>query len=650
MKKEHMILRRVKRIIELGPTKTIQRLAQKAHDKVRCYYWKHKAYQGTATHAWKQITHKHAYNHTIDYFYIKKQSQHLSFVSNLCQQVNDTHILSDADVFMRNCFNLLGSGNQCFIHIPWHKDFRLQMQNPEADCTFQADMFCKNRPIYVGGTKELIKDIKVPWELSRFYHLYVLGKAFEITGDIKYVHVSCNHITDWLDNNPYLFGVNWMCPMEVGLRAVNWIIGFDFIKHKVSSSFFERFVSSLYDHVIYLENNWEIYDGRTSNHYLSDLIGYFYLCWFFKDLPGFAQKSEWCYQEFLREWDKQIFNDGTSYEGSTAYHRLVTEIFYHFCLLCKEYDFELPEQYKIKFNAMIDFIEWCTPVNGTLVTIGDDDSGRLLWYGLPECQSLKVQHNNSFLLSLSNDANVHTLVQAQSELRSIKHFPNFGISIIKNEQWHVSLRHHAYTKRQPSGHHQVDIASVTVAINGITVIADPGSYIYTPSVYWRNYFRSIYAHNSFFMTDHEPIIVDNRLFALDLPEHVVECADVRKSSMSMMHNLYQSQRLQAFRTVSLVDNHLVISDWWQSDKNGAIDTTWHFTLGPEINIKANNSSVVCFYANNVIAIIESPDLVFEETDSWFCFQYGSKVPTKRLKARKNIKSWQKVVITITTLA
>jgi hypothetical protein len=660
-----MIVRRVKRVIELGPRKTIQRITQKVYDKVKCYYWKHKAYHGTAVHSWQHITDKHGYKQAINYFYTKQQSQHLSFISNLYHQVDNTRILSDADVFIRNCFNLLGSGNQCFINIPWHTDFRLQIQNPNADYTFKADMFCKNRPIYVGSTKELIKDIKVPWELSRFYHFYVLGKAFEITEDIKYVQALCNHITDWLDNNSYLFGVNWMCPMEVGIRAVNWIVGFDFIKHKVSSSFFERFASSLYDHVIYLENNWEIYDGRTSNHYLSDLIGYFYLCWFFKDLSGFTQKREWCYQELLREWDKQIFNDGTSYEGSTAYHRLVTEIFYHFCLLCKEYGIELPEQYHVKFNVMVDFIEWCTPVNGSLITIGDDDSGRVLWYGLSEFQNLlKVQHNNPFILRLSKDANICSLSQVQSEERNkrtilnkdeqksetnTKHFPNFGLSLIKNEQWHVSLRYHAYTKRQPSGHHHVDIASITVAINGIKVIADPGSYIYTPSVYWRNYFRSIYAHNSFFITDHEPITVDNRLFALDLPEHVAEILE-GQNAVTMMHDLYRSQGLRACRSLSLVNNELVISDWWQSDKSRALDTTWHFNLGPEINIKVNKSFVVCFYDNKVIALIESPDLIFEEADSWFCSQYGSKVPTKRLKARKTINSWQKVVITITTMA
>lgn len=625
-----MVLHPIKRVIALGPRKTIQRVVQKAHEKARYYYWKNKAYQGTATHSWHSITDKHTYHHSIDYFYTRQQSQYLSFVSDLYQHIDNTRVLSDADLFVRNCFDLLGSGVQQFADIPWHKDFRLHMQNPDGDCTFPADIFCKDAPLRVGKTRELTKDIKIPWELSRFYHAYVLGKAFEITGDTTYVQTVCKQISDWLHHNPYLFGVNWLCPMEVGLRAVNWIIGFDFIKQEVSPLFFERFVCSLYDHAMYLENNWEIYDGKTSNHYLSDLLGYFYVCWFFKDLPGFTHKRDWCFQEFLREWDRQVCADGTLYEGSTAYHRLVTEIFYHFCVLCTEFGLDVPEQYGSTFNAMVNFIEWCMPVNGSLVTIGDNDSGRVLWYP----PSLQLRRTSG-----------HNLC----ERRSIKHFPNFGLSIIKNEQWHVTMRHHAYTNRQLSGHYHVDIGSITIALNGTHVITDPGSYIYTPSAYWRNYFRSVHAHNSFFMTGHEPISVDDRLFALDLPEHIIEHTEEQDNCITMTHDLYQSRGLRACRTASLVENQLVINDWWQSDVCRTIDTTWGFTLGPEINIECNSARVICFYDSTVIATIESPDLVFNEEDGWFSPHYGTKVPTKRLQARRNIDSWQKVVITVTTM-
>lgn len=625
-----MIVHAIKRIIALGPYKSSQRIVQKVKDQVANYYWKRKAYQGTATHSWQAITHTHDYIKTIDQFRELLHNQKLSFIDTLYQdQISEKEIIEQADLFASNCFNLLGSQQQCFSIIPWHQDFRLHVQDPNADNCFEKDLFCKSRPILIGTTEKLTKDIKIPWELSRFYQFFVLGKAFYITNDVRYGVAAHNHLADWLDQNPYLFGINWMCPMEVGLRAVNWIIGFDMLKKNMPQELVERIICSLYDHLVYLEHNWEIYDGRTSNHYLSDLIGYFYLCWFFKDLPGFIEKREWCYYELLREWDKQVFDEGTDYEGSTAYHRLVTEIFYHFSLLCTEFQLVLPDHYQTKLKRMVEFIEWCTPVNGALITIGDNDSGRVLWYGLPR----------------------QVIQNTRDKQEGVKYYKQFGLSLIKTNLWHVTLRHHSYATHQPSGHYHADVGSVTVSMNGVMLFADPGSYLYTPSAYWRNYFRAFGTHNSFYMINQEPITVDNQLFFLNIPKNQSEQLLIKeqKYSIAMHHNLYQSKGLQAVRLVVLeADNQLIIRDRWDSTISQLVDTTWHFTVGPEMTIEENGTTLICFHKNKAIGKIES-DLVFEIEQGWFSHEYGSKVVTQCLKARKHIYSSQEIVIQISRI-
>ena len=132
----------------------------------------------------------------------------------------------------------------------------------------------------------------------------------------------------------------------------------------------------------YLENNWEYYDSRTNNHYLSNLVAYLYLCWFFGDLPGIDKKRAWVVQEILSEFEKQVFAEGTSYEGSTHYHVLVTELFYHAHLLFQEMNIHVPEHFQTTLSRMFDFINWCTVNDGIIVAIGDNDSGKVLYYGL----------------------------------------------------------------------------------------------------------------------------------------------------------------------------------------------------------------------------------------------------------------------------
>ncbi len=54
----------------------------------------------------------------------------------------------------------------------------------------------------------------------------------------------------------------------------------------------------------------------------------------------------------------------------------------------------------------------------------------------------------------------------------IAYFAHFGLSVIKTDVWHLTLRHHAYNALQPSGHFHNDIGSVTLAVNRIPVIVD----------------------------------------------------------------------------------------------------------------------------------------------------------------------------------
>ena len=435
--------------------------------------------------------------------------------------------------------------------------------------------------------------------------MYVLGKAFQLTQDQKYVNTFAQHITDWQQENPFLFGVNWLCPMEVGIRSINWIWAFHFFEDAdISANFWQQSICSLYDHMYYLEHNWEFYDGRTSNHYLSDLVGYFYLCWLFQDLQGGDKKRDWCYQAILSEFDKQVQSDGTSYEGSTAYHKLVTELFYHFKFVYTEFGLTLPKNFETRLRKMFDFIDWCSFTDNQMVTIGDNDSGKILYNGLP----LKYQNKTGR-----------------------KQFSNFGLLVYKKNNLHVTLRHHAYNNQQPSGHFHNDVGSITLAINGIPVFVDPGSFVYTPSAVWRNHFRSVAAHNTFFIKDVEPVALDGRLFALDMPQKI--CTD---APFIVEHSLYQQLGLRACREIKIDDSQLVIKDQWKGNTDQHLTSCWNFILSPEIEAQKLNNRIVLKHNNITLLKMQSDDLDFDIQDTWISPDYGKKVLSKRLVACADI--------------
>lgn len=599
----------MKKLYELGPRTAMKVVSNRMQNSFFEQYSRYQADHKKASYTWPIIAQKYKMGSFEEYWKLLKKRSFTAGSDLYKEQLSQTKELHrQADAFANNCFDILGSRDQCLMVMPWHSDFRLRYQNPDGDYLFDKNLFYKDFTIHFGLTDRLIKDIKVPWELSRCTHFYVLGAAYEKGHNPVYAQAFADYVKDWLDENPFLLGPNWVCPMDVGIRAFNWVWAFHFFKDapELDQAFWERFVCSLYDHLFYLENNWELYE-KTSNHYLSDLLGYYALTWFFADLKHFQKSATWCHREFLKEFEKQVFEEGTDYEGSTSYHKLVTEIFYHFYLLSQEHGSGVPISFVEKLKKMFTFIDWCTVSDGNLVKIGDDDSGKILHYSITPQLIAQMKH------SAPSD---------QCEF----FFKEFGLAVRKDDDWHVTLRHHAYKNEQPSGHFHNDVASVTVAVRGVPVFVDPGSYVYTPSAVWRNKFRSVTAHNTFYIEEVESVLFNERsLFSLDLPEHAAG-----NNLWKVEHDLYS---IPASRTLTFKDKKtLLIEDNWEDVSGHTFTSCWNFTLSPFVTAHKDGNAWHIKDEGTVLLTLQCEDLHFELRDAWYAPGYGYKVPCKQLVA------------------
>ncbi|MFC1842909.1 heparinase II/III family protein [Candidatus Dependentiae bacterium] len=676
-----------------GPLWTYKIIKNRIRKNIFIFKYMEKAINHKATHNWENLSKKCLNQESFKKFLqTLKKSKEKFFYTNFYKKntKNSQEIINLANKYTENIFNVLGSDNTQLDEINWHLDFRLKNRNQLAENCFNENSFYSEIKIASGKTEKEEKDIKIPWELSRLHHLAILGHAYHISDKKeKYANSFLYNVTDWIDKNSFLLGINWTCPMEVAIRAINLIHAFYFFcnSKNICDRFWKKITCSLYDHFIYLENNWELSDSKTSNHYLSDLLGYFCLSLFFKELKNSQYKIKWCYKEILKEFDRQIFDEGTSYEGSTAYHKFVTEIFMHFYITCKNTGIILPQSFIIKLNKVVEFIEWCTPENGQLILIGDNDSGHILH---PLCYKNKTKN-------IKNKK--HT-----------KNYKSFGISIIKTKKYHITLRHHTYSKKQPSGHFHNDFAAVTLNIDGTQILTDSGSYVYTPSCKLRNDFRSAKAHSTFFIDSIEPVQFSEKIFELNIPENLyyqkndaprsklrsiweslqiksvfankpsprlrptgasTDATPVLSSAegpfipaskmlgikakrnkhvfeISTEHNLYKHLGLKAKRSISLneLNNNIIIKDQWITckkviNKNYDISSPndlvscWNFILGPNVTPVKNNNYLELTVKDKKIILI-SNILNFEIEDTWISPHYGQKIKTKKLIAKSNI--------------
>ncbi|MEE9230500.1 MAG: heparinase II/III family protein, partial [Acidobacteriota bacterium] len=278
--------------------------------------------------------------------------------------------VAGANKICEHVFDLLGSGPvELGPEIDWHRDFKSGYRwDPQ---TFYTDV-----PYgHVEGV-----DIKVPWELSRGHHLPVLGHAYLLTGDERYAQEAVTQIRHWLKTNPPEFGVNWACPMDVGIRSVNWLWAAGLLADAsaADAEFFANLLAGLQSHGRFLMENLEVEaDGITSNHYLANIVGLLYLgvC-----VPELSEAETWrtlAVRALVEEMGRQVLPDGVDYESSIPYHRLVTEMFLSAALLCRHHNVPLPPPFWERLEHMLEFVRSYTKPNGLAPQVGDADDGRL---------------------------------------------------------------------------------------------------------------------------------------------------------------------------------------------------------------------------------------------------------------------------------
>ncbi|MBX9830842.1 heparinase II/III family protein [Candidatus Babeliales bacterium] len=614
-----------RRLHELGPRglhATVQR-------RLITYHFTRKLRQmalaSTVHSTWQDIQHRHRLP-ALDKFITQLQSDNVihavlanpTFTGLLPTSHSDpAEVIRQADLALKKTFSILGSVPQTFTTIPWQHDIKLDTLNQKEFTSssnvyknsaqlFYADIVIPTQPT---TPQHYQADIKVPWDLSRFHHAFFLGKAYQLTHDQHYSTAFFEQANSWITANQFLLGVNWVCAMDIAIRAINLIWGFLLCQPTAPQA--EQLICSLYDHAIYLAANSTASD-KANNHYLAELLGSLYLCLFFKSIPAFEQKIEFYTQKLEQEFDKQIQPDGTSYEGSTAYHRLDSEMYLHFASIAHTLGSN-------KTPALVSFIANSTTPTGTLIKIGDDDSGKLVTG-----------------LHVPPTTNNHATT-----------YPNFGLSIIKHNQWHITFRHPTFAQTQPTGHFHYDQLAITLSLSDTQLLTDPGSYLYTANAAWRNQFRWAPAHTTFFArcTTCKPNQRDLFQLARKPAPQAPKIQTI--NNRIMVHDLYQTcthtnATLNRTLTLDTTDNKLIIEDWFESTT--PVTGCWNFIAHPEITLTRKDQKAWFFEKNEKPMAMITSTLDLQKNDTFFAPEYGVRLASHKLTAEQMTTSKQTTVI------
>ncbi len=459
-------------------------------------------------------------------------------------------------------------------------------------------------------------DVKVPWELARLQHLPLLAMVGRSDADAA--RECRDQILDFMAANPPGFGVNWLCTMDVAIRAANmvlcrWIMG------PGDAAFEAHLVAAMLAHGRHIMANLEDGGDFRGNHYLADICG---LAFVAAALPETDETQAWwrfAVREVLAESNLQFHPDGSNFEASTSYHRLSAEMIAYTAALILGRDgiAAFPAGFAERLYRMARFSIDATKPNGSIAQIGDNDSGRFFKLSAAHFDS---ELNEDHLDHRSLAAAVGTIVEgaddliafagadfacdshlvaalaggrrlrpaalpsppasvpantasgapaeAQSEtviplpdpsllngLSAIA-YPDFGVYLLTAPRFFLAVRCGPIGQNGLGGHAHNDQLAVELNIDGEDWLADPGSYVYTAQPRQRDAYRSVQAHAAPRHGETEPGRLDLGLFRLG-DEARAECLGFSVDGFEGRHHGYG---VPVHRAVRIADGQVRIRD------------------------------------------------------------------------------------------
>ena len=519
---------------------------------------------------------------------------------NLAQDADAEEIVAlvaASERAMAHQVDLLGSGMvNLGLDIDWHRDFK-SGHRWESNRRYGRSRWNHQAP----GT-----DVKVPWELSRCMHFAALGLADWAIPNERYYREWKTQICHWIQSNPVGMGVNWACAMDVGMRAVNWLVSAQLFRERMAQDddheFIRRFDESLWHHGLQIERNleWSGPPGQLAgNHFIANLVGLLGIGAYFKGTKKGEQwwhfAKRWCENEMIR----QINPDGSNYETSTSYHRMVMEMFLWADTVAAVTNDPFSAGYRDQLGKMATFVAAYSAPGGAAAQFGDNDSGRLLWGGVDDGRDHRYLTRGpcGFGGGLNRILLRGRLPLPEGPAPGSIAFLDGGFYFVRRGAAWVGLR--AGRVSHGGAHAHCDQLSFVLNLGGQDIFVDRGTGVYTPDPVTRNRYRSTASHNVCQINGWEQNgFSHGRNSVFSMPDH--SQARVRRfaedgacSEWEAEHRGFERMRagMNSVRKARVTENSLEIQDRIEHLQVGD-QLEWRFHLAPGLQAECDDGGML----------------------------------------------------------
>ena len=557
--------------------------------------------------------------------------------------------------FADGFFSYFGTSSQCIqqnaiqsneIPRPWNRVLRqmdlLYLPNLtridfQLDPTSRFHWSAKSWSKGISYGNQLGVEVKWPWELGRLQHLpAIAARISDPTSDhgLKSAGVIQNHIVDFVRSNPPGFGVQWLCPMDVGIRIANLLVAVDLARAagvEFEHKFLQLVSATARDHGRHITRNLEWGDRLCSNHYLANVAGLLFAGSYLGDDSEGEDWVAFAGRELILQTRNQFHAEGSNFEASTCYHRLSAEMVVYSVALMMWISRERPELAKrwwggrvpnyhpspaappttcvqssrgfshpfdadvvCRISGMGSFTRSLLRADGSVPQIGDNDSGRFMRLQQTDdpaadlldhthlCHAVDALFGRP-LPELAPEAHWLSKWIGRAQLDdpgialddNVTAWTQFGLYVWKVGRMHVTFRCGHVGQCGNGGHAHCDQLSITLAVDGVSIIDDPGTGVYTPNPELRNRFRGSQMHSTIHINGMEQGSWLSGRWGLFAMKDISNSKLLAHSNQGASASMYFGEHTVK-RTIQIFNNSIDIQD------DGPETLTVRFILAPDI--------------------------------------------------------------------
>jgi hypothetical protein len=544
--------------------------------------------------------------------------------------------------------------------IPWRRDL-----------VYGRDTGLEHRSRIAYLEFEKCGDSKIVWEPNRHQHFFPLGQAFVLTGEERFAEECLAQFEHWRRENPPRRGINWASSLELAFRAWSWLWMMNLLlgSRALSGARLAALTDSLAGHAEFIAENLSTYFSPNT-HLLGEGFGLYCIGLLLPELRGAERWRATGRRILEEEMQKQVRPDGAHAEQSSYYHRYATDFFLCAAILAERNSEPFSSGYRQRLERMCEFIRHTQLPGGLHPMTGDADGGRLL--ALTPNNSPDGSNDQRATLSLaaayfSRSDFLHAAggwreevlwldpqgwtekrnrIQPAASRETSRTFRDAGL-VIQRSGWDAKS-HLLLFDAGPQGlltcaHGHADALQIVCSADGVDWLVDPGTYVYTSSLRWRDFFRSTRAHNTLAVDGLDQAVPAGVFKWREIPAVRLEFSattpglDVAIAA----HSGYERRPLPVThrRLVALVKPYY----WIVSDEvagSGEHDLEFNFHFAPGVKLEASHGAWLASRDGSRFLLLtpaETEARVVEASENpiqgWHSRDYGHREPAPVLQCR-----------------